>query len=748
MKMPFNCFKYNFYASSKRYHTAAKNNATAFFDSSFNYIRQNSHLLSLESISNGSKRYPNPHPANSTTTNYLTFDYNGNNNILVNDDENNNNNSSATHSESDYTHLSNPMTLILPYQLDHLSLSINQTGYQQVLKKVPTVDVSAVLNSSNTKFKQPLPKYHQQQSRHYLHTTVQIKEHQSQQKSSPTLVEEKEDTPKYFQPTEDIPDIELSDATFLDQQTRVILEAYDSKQYEKIHSVYMAIKRNNLIPSREIYSLVLKSIVKRTIDDSTDEKLSTMLNVYQDLLHHKIKPDLEIYSTVISQLLDSSINSSIDSQISTNGLDFFKIAIDIFNASNSLQIQKFDNKIINSILVGMNIYPGFVDPIQLQNFLNNQSYIKKSHIYYIGLINHCKLTNDSAQAIKLYEDFKIQSLESPELAGKQFLIYSAFISTLVQTGEITLATKFLDKLLTTIKNYNDYEPKINMLLTSYLLSLSKENISKALEIWEQFNSIDWIPEFSYGFYTHLLNDVTEYSDAQKIYNYMVVLPRDLEEKQNFELETLLLRPQSIDSISRYIISAVQFNDKTTVLKAIKESLIRKTTFDFTVYPIIFQYFQNMDLTTRVVNAHGLSMNPQQRFEFLTYLTSFDNIETYMDNKDIASSFFFQNLVGYYKMYENKNYEGFYKILNSIFQKEPDSSFIPLCSSLIVEFYDLDNFYSEIQNNKTLEFKTNLTSYFKQLIDEFNLNEEEAENLPELTLIAIKLIRDYDNVSEL
>lgn len=739
MKMPFNCFKYNFYASSKRYHTAAKNNATAFFDSSFNYIRQNSHLLSLESISSGSKKYPNPHPANSTTTNYLTFDYNSNNNILVNDDENN---SSATISDSNHSHLNNPMTLILPYQIDQVSLAINHAGYQQVLKKIPPVNVSAVLHSSSklSDIRHPIKKYQQPAGR-YLHTVAIQSNIQSDRKSSPTLVEEKEDKPKYFQPSLDIlPDPELSDATFLDQQTKVISEAYSSKQFEKIHSVYMAIKRNNLVPSRDVYSLVLKSIVQRTIDDSTDEKLSTMLNVYQDLLQHKIKPDLEIYSTVISQLLDSSITSSIDSKISTNGSDFFKIAIDIFNASNSSQIQNFDNKIIDSILIGMNLYPGFVNSEQLQQFLTNHSHINKSHIYYIGLINHCKLTNDSAQAIKLYEDFKQQSIKSPELTEKQFLVYSAFISTLVHTEEITLATKFLDKLLTTIKNYNNFEPKINMLLTSYLLSLSKKNVSKALEIWAQFNSIDWIPEFSYAFYTHLLNDVTEYSDAQKIYNYMVVLPRSLPKK--VDLETLLLTPQPIDSISRYVISAVQFNDKTAVLKTIKESLVRKSTFDFTVYPIIFQYLQNNELTTRVVNAHGLAMS--EGFDFVSYLTSFDNIESYMYFKEIASSLFFQKLVADYKMFENKNYEGFYKILNSIFNGKPDSSMIPICSSLIVEFHDLDNFYSEIQNRETFEFKQNLTRYFKQLISDFSLNEQQT--LPEMTSDAIKLVNDISELN--
>lgn len=748
--MPFKCFKYNFYSSSKRYHTAAKHNATAFFDSSFNYIKQNSHLLSLETISNGARNYPNPHPANSTTTNYLQFDYDSNNNILVNDDENSSNNSSQTDTVKDdslHTLLSNPITLIFPYQLQQVSLAINKANYQQILKKVPSVNVSEVLSSSiklspSHSFhnnKQPLIQRHQIHTSAFLQGIIRQTERDAIE-SSPTLINSEEPSPKFFKSTDKIPDIELSDETFLRQQSESIYEAYAQEKYRRIHSHYMAIKRNNIVPPREIYEIVLSSIAKRDIDDTLDDKLSTMLNVYQDLIQHRIKPDLEIYSVVIRELLEASIKSSIDSRKSSNGADFFKIAIDIFNASNCSQLQNFDSHIIDSILIGMNLYPGVVNMESFLNILNKQENFAKNHIYYIGFINQCKLTNDFERAIELYEDFKKESLNSPILADKQFFVYASFISTLVSTGEITLATKFLDKLLSTIKNYKEFEPKLNMLLSSYILTLSEQNVTKALEIWSQFNSIDWIPEFSYEFYSNLLNQVDDFNAAQKIYNYMVCLPRDVDLKnkeKSLRLENILINPTlNHDSISRFLISAVQYDDKTSVLKIIKESFIRNTTFDITVYPIMFYYLNNPELNTRILNAHGLLMN--NGYDFLSYLISADSA---ISPQDLFNTEFFQKLVENFKL-ERINlddYSGIFKTFNSFFYSDTEVTLkdLELCASLIIEFHDIDNYYMEIPNQQTKDFKTDLTGFFKKSIEDMQLTIDNSKT--QTIRDAIKLI---------
>ncbi|CDR47136.1 CYFA0S29e00584g1_1 [Cyberlindnera fabianii] len=735
-RMPFSCFKYpGFTLSSKRYHTAAKHSA-AFFDSTFNHIRQNSQLQTVEALGQGAKRYPHPHPANAAATNYLQYDF-ALTQSVAQDDEQNNNNISAN---AAVPALKNPINIVLPFNQDNVILSVNKTNYHEVLKTFPV----SVINSS--KITSQLQTQQAKIDKKQLHTSAQQKQQQQHQKkeklpqqepspgSSPTLVVP--ETTKYFSPGE-IEEVELSDRTFLLSQTKAINSAYQSGQFEKVNSLYMAIKRNDLVPSREVYSLVLSSIVRRTIDDSLDEKLSTMLNVYQDLISNKIKPDVEIYSTVISALLEGAVKAAVVPGVSVSGVDFFKIAIDIFNASNCTHLQHFNSNITDLVLIGMNLYPGLVNNTSFMKILEQQNMVEKNVIYYTSLINYCKFTNDSELAISLYEQFKVDCEANDELKKSQFIIYSTFISTLAATGEIALATKFLDKLLTSIKNYQDYEAKVTMLLSSYLLTLSKTNYPKALEIWSQFNRIDWIPEFSYEFYLHLLQDSLHsvpYEESLRLYNYMTALPRSNFAADEYSLSTLLITPRRIDSLSNFLLRAIEHDDKSTVLKMLKESFVRKSHFAYQAYPPLFQYLSNDDLCVRIINTHGLQMT--DGFEFLSFLSS--NVAN-LPIFDISKTQFFKRLIDEFSLdsYTPRDLYGFLQVWSSVFNVgEMSMEMMEVCAPLLIEFHDLNSYYAQLPSQEVLDLKLTLTDYFMRLQEEVD-----TEHCGEMVKQAIALIEE-------
>lgn len=657
-RVPFNCFKYPGFAA-KRYSTAAK--ATAFFDSSFNHIRQTSQLQTLETVAAQAKRQANPHPANAAATLYLPAD-------------------PAEDSGKRASRSSQQRPRLV------MAEQPKRAQYRRQ-PQVPLSAVNTILASRLTQ--------------RAIHTDIQDKlERLPVQEPTP------EPSDKFFTP-EEIEPVELSDATFAHQLNLEIMEAHNSGQFEKINSLYMALKRNGIIPSRDVYSIVLSSIAHRSIDDTVDDKLSTMLNVYQDLITNKMKPDLDIYSTVIFQLLDKAILAAVVPGVSTNGGDFFKIAIDIFNASNCSHIQDFNATITDRILVGMNLYPGLVSNTQLIKILQQQPNFEKQAVYYTALINYCKFTNDSELAMSLYEEFKTTSSASTALKEDQFVIYSAFISTLVSTNEISLATKFLDKLLTSIKDYDQYEDKATMLLSSYLLPLSQTNLAKTLEIWAQFSRIDWIPEFSYDFYSQLLDQSmrgTMYNTSLKLYTYMSALPQP-QPATAYDPKTLLTTAGRAPGVtSRFLLCALQQGDKTTVLKMLRESFVRKTNFDYSVYPLLFQFLQSEDLIVRVVNTHGLSVS--NGFDFLDQLTtSVANLPLY----DIAGTEFFKRLVAEYTIYQKSI--GLLHVWKSVFDVDrPTPELLEHCAALIVEFYDVNNHYAELPPQVN-EFKLALTNYF-------------------------------------
>lgn len=702
-RMPFSCFKYQGFSASKRYSTVAAKHSTAFFDSSYNHIRQNSQLQTVEKVAaQGAKRLGNPHPANAGSVHYLQVDTDENNNNSFNNESNVNASANAT---GNFV-LKGPVNVGLDKGGKKHNGRLKQTNLNRSLQS--QIQMAPVTNMLVSRL----------QSKRLLYTDHETRAVAAEMKPSDEVAAQ-EPTPepsvhsdaKYFSPGE-IEYVELTDDTFVQHHTQEIQRAYRMCDYNRINALYNAMKRNGLVPSRDVYDMVLSSIAMRDIDHSVDDQMSMMLNVYSDLISNKIKPDLHIYSTVIYQLLDKSIKCYIDKDLSNNGCDFFKIAIDIFNASNCSHIQQFDGDITDMILVGMNLYPGLVNNTQLIKILEKQPNFVKNDIYYSAMINCCKFTNDSELAIQLYEEFKQKSLEIPSLKENQFVIYSAFISTLVATNEIALATKFLDKLLTSIKNYEDYETKITMLLSSYLLHLSKTNLEKSLEIWAQFNRIDWIPEFSYEFYTNLLQDSlnsTSYDISVKLYNYMSALPRSTVGK-DLSLDTMLTTPRRVENaISQFMLTALQHNDKATVLKVLRESFIRKTTFDHQVYAPLFHFIQSDELIIKIINSHGLQI--KDGFKFLNYLTCHvPNLPLY----GISGTEFFKRLVDEFSLEEPNDFSGFFQVWKSVFDDvhtTPSNELLEICAPLIVEFYDLKNYYAELLSKDVLDFKMTLTAYF-------------------------------------
>ncbi|KAH3686901.1 hypothetical protein WICPIJ_002132 [Wickerhamomyces pijperi] len=742
--MAFNSFLKHtpFYnISSKRYHTAAKS-TTSFFDSTFNHIRQNNQLqntpiINFESVfAKGSKRRDHPLHSLSIGPNYIAYDNQNQQQQSLDETEKTGAVSDKSRSDSDYI-LKNPINIVLPFDQEHIILSIYKNRNGKSINLTPGVDVSQAIHSTNSKKlpTAPAKAQQQQQQRKHLHTAAVFASHEI---SLP-----KEGEPKFFQALYEDSPVEQSDETMKLKLSSQIEQAFKAGNYQRINSLYMALKRNNIAPSREVYRLVLLSIVRRNIDTSLDDQNFQLMTVYQDVLSNRIKPDLEMYSLVLKQLLESSINATINPALSANGEDFFRIAIDIFNASNTSSFQKFSPDLLDLILIGMNIYPGLINQEILVSLFNNQTFTK-TPIYFMSMIAYSKHTNNLQLSLALYEEFKALTVTTPALQEHQFEIYSCLISTLLHLRETQQATKFLDKLLGSIKSHPDYEAKITTLLDSYLIPLSVSNPEKAFEIWSKFNKIEWIPEFSAAFYERMLaNSLSNYQIASFYYNYMIALPVC---SKTPKFESILFTPFSNKGfrdavITNFTALAIQQGDKPQLLKIIKHSMISGVCFsNFEIYGAINSVFQSNDLMISLANRHGLNQgNP---FAFLEYLVSTNLISNPVQ---LISTEFFKRLVdefGILKEGEPFNYSSFYTVLYKVFnlvQTTPgvvsDAQLANILSPLVVEFYDLENYYYTLRSQNSLEFKEELLKFFSAL----NINPEQQAGLSKTTEEAMKLV---------
>jgi hypothetical protein len=171
-------------------------------------------------------------------------------------------------------------------------------------------------------------------------------------------------------------------------------------------------------------------------------------------------------------------------------------------------------------------------------------------------------------------------------------------------------------------------------------------------------------------------------------------------------------------------SGVIEEDKTTVLKMLRESFVRGTNFSFEAYLSLFQFLKNEELIVKIVNNHGSSNS--KPFEFLTHLTQhIPNLPIY----EISKTLYFKKLINSYSMQKSEDYQGFYVVFSSVFDQfktknengvalQEDSEeireLIELCSPLVLEFHDVNNYYTEFDTHNTIAFKNELTAFFKKL----------------------------------
>ncbi|ODV63146.1 ribonuclease P ASCRUDRAFT_84727 [Ascoidea rubescens DSM 1968] len=309
------------------------------------------------------------------------------------------------------------------------------------------------------------------------------------------------------------------DKSFHSSLINEINTSIQNSNYLKIYPIYQVIKRNNLPISLDLYNLVLQSLIKRNLTSETiEEKLTNLLNVYTDLIssinNFDLKPNSKTYELVLNGLLSGSLNSfksSLDiinnnsiniknnNNIIDNGNDYFKLAIDIFIASNLKHFHYFNQLVYDNLLIGINLFnykfssiDQFISFLNILNNANLNSNFVKSEIYYLSLIKYLSTLNNLSQndlirlnnilqnidvdnnnnndnnnplnnnidnnipyniqfILNLYNDFKKNSVNNLSLLNHQFEIYSILLNSLIISNQLNLSTKILDSILLSIK---------------------------------------------------------------------------------------------------------------------------------------------------------------------------------------------------------------------------------------------------------------------------------------------------------
>ncbi|KAL6927093.1 hypothetical protein ACO0SA_003383 [Hanseniaspora valbyensis] len=550
---------------------------------------------------------------------------------------------------------------------------------------------------------------------------------------------------------------------FKETLTIQIDNAFAQKDYNKIYSLYLAMKRNDCVPSVETFDKIIKSLCLRSEDKTNlDERMFNILTCYQDLIGLKIKPLASTYHDIILALLNGSITAIENNN--GNGKDFYKIALDFFKTTYPSVLKKnLSIPLVESLLFSS---------LQYQTNLNSQ------YIYSILpqlMASYKPISTQQYHYLMIKFSFDLQTLQQSVFScinphsnmvdidfanvKDSILVVSAVTTGLMKLNNLPLASQILNSTMTFFKMNemglsNDIKLK-QELLETYLLQLSQIDLAKAEQLRSVFElkaetENAFIPKLSFNFYkTYLYNtmcwlpqqanismDLTNISKNifKRLFSMNVNILGDsystLTGKNRWESIIDLSNNISPASLSYEKLMNQLFNycfhqseqDLVLITMILEDSVMKNYKFSGEQYFKIFEFLINEikasdEYILRFVNSHGL-LNLEDLQFLNTIVSSLEN-----NNKSdliikISKSKYFISLTSKFDLEKMNDFEfkGLTKVFQSIWSTQQDLSMIAVDlgvhSFVLNEVFNLEYLYNQVEHKE--ETKT----FFKQLEENF------------------------------
>ncbi|RCK60408.1 Ribonuclease P protein component, mitochondrial [Candida viswanathii] len=363
----------------------------------------------------------------------------------------------------------------------------------------------------------------------------------------------KQQLPKTTEVVVEVPSqkVDTFEKDFLATQISNITSAFNNhacpEDLNIIYPLYQAVKRNNLtLPTIDLYNIVLKSILKRDLNNtsldlcSIEERLTTLLTVYQDILNSGMKPDKETYNLVVNALLDGSLqclnlpthNSLQYAEIYPKSQEFAQICVELFaSISNQLDMAV----VLPKLLKLLKNYPQLITAKVIGSF--------------ISIIQAGQPTKESCLLIlelsKYFAEFGISSdqetftvIESTYHKYKQFpdidpfAAYEKVITSLINNNFAKRAGQLLNDILDDYKEALQFEHRptkkqISDVIATFIHTyVTKTNdVVMGYEMLVKFNSVAYLPELPVSLYNFMIIELAKKNMTNEIwalYNRVMV----------------------------------------------------------------------------------------------------------------------------------------------------------------------------------------------------------------------------------
>ncbi|GMM29040.1 ribonuclease P [Martiniozyma asiatica (nom. inval.)] len=510
-------------------------------------------------------------------------------------------------------------------------------------------------------------------------------------------------------------------------QEKVIDNMIACGKNNEVLPAFLRLRNLEIIPSIDTYNKVLRAIQMRETDETSEEKLTHLLNIYSDMLSNNLKPNEKTYELVIEPLLKGSLKY-YEGKNFKDGYDFYKIAMELFMISHgneNTNIKFKNNSIYINLLTALNYYKA-VNAItpqilneKLKDKIDNHNLIE----FYTLMMEFGGLSKDEHFVNETYNNLKnlpLDKLNNNKLMMNQHQIYMSLIQALNNCGNNEKALKTMNIIFAQIDKRETIENQqlMSKYISVYLKSESNNNPIKAFESFEKFNKTMWLPKISIGsllYLTSKLIQINNFQLASKVWdNALSRADFDNSFKSFDKLEGSYFATVSV-VYDQYVEMALASQNLNLVMKAVYETLSKNSLVlnDITLVKLLtcLQQTGYYEFAGKLVldqgykkSISGLSLN--------TYLSTIVDYLLPHQYMDIAQSKLFKKVIEQYRLVKDNIY-GVMKIFKfahaQLEQNNDEKLRLKLkyyAKVLDFEFNDLDNTYVKLPQDLT-NFKAEL-----------------------------------------
>lgn len=451
-------------------------------------------------------------------------------------------------------------------------------------------------------------------------------------------------------------------ASLLSKVVSIFTHHTDSAELNTIYPLFQSLRRHDIdLPSVHEYNIVLKSICQRALDSertlqNIELKLTTLLTVFQDLLdacarNPALLPNAETYKTIFPCIFDGVIHTlelSTEPHVTAHkhteclnkATEYLLVGSDLLLSiknKDELDMEQLLPRLCACLLALPHMITKDLCALAV-SYSSTRSPEYRFYQHLITLAQHFARSDTLAMDKKqiygfvsgVYATYKEQLQLVPALAAGEFDVYRALVEALVASGNLPVASKFIDQILhefrdlmasgKTIKSL-----EISALLSTYLEALMSserpEDLLTSFTLINKFCQVAYLPELSASVYNNMINrlvkrygqlefekrsssgdatsalaeqQVDVYDKIWWLYNYVVV--RKDFQPTGHKKSNLTKQISCRDTL---LSLSLDLGDHLNIARLIKEILVKDHLIgDWNVSKKLYQYLQNGSV------AHG------------------------------------------------------------------------------------------------------------------------------------------------